>query len=59
MTPPMPSYIEEAIKTLQYVVQKLIDCIEASNKAPGGPWASYAAVVAIGASKRPVMIPIL
>ena len=59
MTPPIPSYIEEAIKILQHVVQKLIDYIEASDKALDGPWASYVAVAAIGASKQPIIIPIL
>jgi hypothetical protein len=59
MTPPIPSHIEEAIKTLQHVVQKLTDHIEASDKALDGPRASYAAVAAIGASKRPVIIPTL
>jgi hypothetical protein len=59
MTPPIPSHIEEAIKTLQHAVQKLTDRIEASDKAPDGPRASYAAVAAAGASKRPVMIPTL
>src|SRR4030081_3102440 len=59
MTPPIPSHIEEAIKTLQHAVQKLTDRIEASDKALDGPQASYAAVAAAGASKRPVMIPTL
>ena len=59
MTPPIPSHAEEAIKTLQHAVQKLTDRIEASDKAPDGPWASYAAIAAAGASKRPVMIPTL
>jgi hypothetical protein len=58
MTPPTPSCTEEAIKTLQQTVQKLADRIEASDKAPDRPQASYAAVAA-GASKRPVMIPTL
>lgn len=58
-TPASPSCIEEVIQILQHIVQKLTDRIEASDKAPDGPRASYVAVIATGASKRPVMIPTL
>jgi hypothetical protein len=59
MSPPTPSRTEEAIKALQSTVQKLADCIEASEKAPDRPQASYAAVVGAGAgaSKRPIILP--
>jgi hypothetical protein len=56
MTPQTPSCTEEAIKTLQHTVQKLADRIEASNKAPDRPQASYTAVAATGVSKRLVML---
>jgi hypothetical protein len=50
-TPALLSCTEEAIRTLQQTVQKLADCIEASDKAPDRPRTSYAAVAAIGAPK--------
>ena len=49
MSPPTPSR----------TVQKLADCIEASDKAPDRPCASYATVAGAGASKRPIILPTL
>jgi len=56
MTPPTSSRTEEAIKTLQKPVQKLADRIEASDKSPDRPRASYAAVA--GACQLPRKAPV-
>ena len=48
--------MKEAIQTLQQTVQKLADCIEASNKALYRAQTTYIAVVATGAPKQPVII---
>jgi hypothetical protein len=59
ITPLTPSRTKEAIKTLQHTIQKLVDRIEASDKSPDRPRASYTAVAGAGAPKRPIILPTL